>query len=315
MMYEDVCLKNRSGWNRFMGVVLWVLCGGFSSAQVPMEEIRRIIEDKHASVGVAVLVGEQEFVLNDDVRYPLMSVFKFHVALAALDKMAEEHIALDDLVFIEAESMRENTYSPLRQKYPAGRIRMAYRDMIEYTLAHSDNNTCDWLIDFVGGIGEVERYVRSLGIGDFGLTQTENSMHEDISACYDNWSTPLSTARLLKKTYETGVLPDWCFSFLEQVMRSATTGMDKFRAGLPAHAILGHKTGSSDRTAAGLKIGDNDAGVIWLPDGRKCYLVVFVKDSAETDAVNAKIMADISRLVYESLTGNSDPCGNQIFPD
>ncbi|MFR0836434.1 MAG: serine hydrolase [Barnesiella sp.] len=59
--------------------------------------------------------------------------------------------------------------------------------MIEYTVAHSDNNTCDLLIEFVGGIKNVDTYIKSLGIKDLNLTETEHDMHENIMNCYNNW--------------------------------------------------------------------------------------------------------------------------------
>ncbi len=60
--------------------------------------------------------------------------------------------------------------------------------------------------------------------------------------------------------------------------------------------------GHSDRTANGLQIGETDAGTIYMPDGELCHIAVFVKDSKESDPVNARIIADIARLVYERLT-------------
>ena len=86
--------------------------------------------------------------------------------------------------------MHKDTYSPLRDKYPNQTIFISYREILEYTLSHSDNNTCDWLIDFVGGIKHVDSYIKSLGITYLNLTETEHSMHEDIMRSYNNWSTP-----------------------------------------------------------------------------------------------------------------------------
>ena len=55
---------------------------------------------------------------NDHVRaLPLLSVFKFHVALAVLDKMDKQSISLDSIVSIKASQMPPNTYS-LRKKFP-----------------------------------------------------------------------------------------------------------------------------------------------------------------------------------------------------
>ena len=70
---------------------------------------------------------------------------------------------------------------------------------------------------------------------------------------------------------------------------------------LPANTVVGHKTGSSDRNADGMKTADNDAGLVILPDGRKYYIAAFVMDSYETDEDNANIIARISRMVYDAM--------------
>ena len=68
-----------------------------------------------------------------------------------------------------------------------------------------------------------------------------------------------------------------------------------------AKTVVGHKTGSSDRNADGMKTADNDAGLVILPDGRKYYIAAFVMDSYETDEDNANIIARISRMVYDAM--------------
>ena len=224
-----------------------------------------------------------------------MSVFKLPIAVAALKKMETENIPLDSMAYMEPEQIHKNTYSPLRDKHPQGRIRISYREAIEYTVAHSDNNTCDWLIEFAGGINNIDAYMKSLGIEDLNLTETEHDMHVNIMNCYNNWSTPLSIARLLKKIYTENVLTEEHFAFLEKTMLDCSSGKDKLKAGLPAGIPLAHKTGHSDRMPDGLQISDADAGVIYLPDGEKCFLVVLIKDSRETDRDNAGIMAGHSR--------------------
>ena len=51
-----------------------------------------------------------------------------------------------------------------------------------------------------------------------------------------------------------------------------------------------------------MKIADNDAGFVLLPDGRRYYITVFVIHSMENDSVNAQIIADISQKVYKHFT-------------
>ena len=286
--------------NIILSMILYFSCT-LAYPQIDTLEIEKIIQDKQTEVGVAILYKDKVYTLSNNKKYPLMSVFKFHVTVTALKKMEKENIALDSMVYIEPRQMLANTYSPLRDKYPGQRIHISYSDIITYTVTHSDNNTCDWLIGFVGGIEEVDGYIKSIGINAQNLTETEASMHENIMRCYNNWSTPLAVAELLKKIYTEDILTDEHFSFLEKTMLECSTGTNKLKAGLPAGVRFGHKTGSSDRTEMGIKIGDGDAGVIYMPDGDKCYVVVIIKDSKETNAENAKIMENIASAVYDSL--------------
>ncbi len=279
--------------------ILLLFCHVMSLAGNLIGEINTIIRDKKALVGVAIICGDKTFTVGNEQQYPIMSVFKLHVTLAALNKMERDGIPLDKKVHMEKAQILEDTYSPLREQYPHQSVDISYRNLITYTISQSDNNTCDWLIKFVGGINVVDAYVKSLGITGFNLTETEESMHEDIMTCYHNWSTPLSVAQLLKAVYTEKILTDEHFTFLESTMLNCASGKDKLKSGLPIDIKIAHKTGHSDRTADGVLIGDTDAGVIYLPDGEKCYAVVLIKDALESDSDNAKIMGDICRLAYQ----------------
>ena len=62
-------------------------------------------------------------------------------------------------------------------------------------------------------------------------------------------------------------------------------------AGLPREARVAHKTGSITKI-------EHDAGVVYLPAGRKPYvLVVLVRGIADAKRAH-KLIADISRAVY-----------------
>lgn len=106
-------------------------------------------------------------------------------------------------------------------------------------------------------------------------------------------------------------------AFLRSLLVSTETGADKLKAGLPARTVIGHKTGSSDRTADGIRIADNDAGYVLLPDGRSYCIAVFVTDSEEDDAANAAVIAAISAAVYDHFADdpNSGMHGSTPRPD
>jgi len=265
-------------------------------------EIRRIVQNKQAVVGVAVQFADgQRFTMHNNRCYPLMSVFKFHVAVAALQRMEREDIAPDSIITVDSTWLRFGTYSPLRDRNPGRNVRISLAELINYTLSLSDNCTCDRLIAFAGGIEAVERCARNLRIGRCHLSETGASMHDDIRLCYANRCTPRSMIRMLQAVYSGKALSSKSLELLERAMLATSTGADKLRAGLPPETRLGHKTGHSDRTEEGLQIATNDAGIVYLPDGRRYYIAVFIRDSKEDDATNASIIAAISKAVYNTV--------------
>lgn len=276
-------------------ILLSAILPACTGSETLQDAVSRAAAGHDATVGVSVRVENGPSVaVNDSIRYPVMSVFKFHVATAALNTLKLTDTPLNTEVILTRQQLPPATYSPLRDAHPDGEVRTSYRELIEYAVALSDNNACDVLIDFAGGIDSVASFVRSIGIDGFDLTQTERSMHESPERCYDNWSHPSSMTALLEKIYATDVLSPERRDFLRTVMESTTTGPDKLRAGVPQHLTLGHKTGHSDRRPDGVKPGDCDAGVVTLPDGRRLYIAVFIRDSRESDAANAAIIADIA---------------------
>lgn len=278
--------------------VLCICCMTAAAGKDLRGDIEKVIADRQATIGVAVMYGDTVITVNNSRKYPLMSVFKLHVAVTALRKMDAEGIPLDSTVLIRSEQLHENTYSPLRDRYLGQDIRISYRDIVGYTVSHSDNNTCDLLIGFTGGIDKVDSCIKSLGITDLNLTETEADMHGDIRNGYLNWSTPMSVVRLFEKIYSGEILSTEHSAFLERILLECSSGQDKLKAGLSGDVPVAHKTGHSDRLPDGTMIGDADAGAIYMPDGRKCYVSVLIMDSKETDEVNAGVMAEIAGIVY-----------------
>lgn len=261
--------------------------------------IRALTDSVRATVGVAVVFDNGDtLVVNDTHRYPTMSVFKFHQALAVLDSLARGGLPLAMRIPVRRSDLLPDTWSPLREVCPAGG-EFAVAELLTYSVAQSDNNVCDVLFRFLGGPAAVDRYVAGLGIGETVIVADEETMHRHTDNQYLNWTTPRAAVRLLERFRRGELLPDEYGDFLERTMFATTTGPDKLRGLLPAGVVVAHKTGSSDRTASGVKIADNDIGFVRLPDGREYSIAVFVMDSREDDRTNAAVIARISRLVYD----------------
>ena len=257
-----------------------------------------------AKVGVAVMVNNTDtLTVNNSDKYPMMSVFKFHQALAVCHHLQTKGISLDSVINISKEELRENTYSPLRDRFPEGNIRISLSELMEYTLQLSDNNACDILFNRILSTKETDRYIRSLGIDDFSIEMDENDMHENLDNCYSNWTTPMAAVRLINLFLEGGAVSGEYYDFIKRTMTECTTGIGRLPYPLKnTAAVIGHKTGTGDRNSDGRYIGINDIGFINLPDGNSYLIAVFVKDSAEDYETTERIIAEISSMVYKNIS-------------
>lgn len=274
----------------------------FSQNEVLRNKIQKIIQGKDATVGVALIVdGKDTLTINNNFRYPTQSVYKFHLALALLDYLNKNNLTLDHQIYVKKSDLLPNTHSPLRDDYPQGEVYLSVADLIRYTVSNSDNNGCDILFRLVGGTAVVDRYIRGLGLSEFAIAVTEEEMHGPWDVQYTNWSTPYTAAQALEIFRTQDILPQPFHDFLWDALVGTTTGGNKIKALLPEGTLVAHKTGSSYRNAEGLNAAENDIAIIQLPDGRYYSLVVFVADSMESFDVNCGIIAQISKVVYDSL--------------
>lgn len=88
---------------RLLTIVLLLLTMPIVARNDLRQEIRNIVRDKKATVGVAVQTSDGRcFTLHNSRCYPLMSVFKFHVAVAVLQRMERESISPNSLITLDA---------------------------------------------------------------------------------------------------------------------------------------------------------------------------------------------------------------------
>lgn len=289
--------------NRFLilGCFLWITISGFAQNNELRKNIQSIIENKNATVGVAIIFnGKDTLTVNNQYRYPTMSVYKFHQALAVLDNLNRRNLPLDQQIYVSKAALQPDTHSPLRDARPKGNFYMSIKELLQYSVSQSDNNACDILFDFLGGPNYVEKYIKSLGIMQIAITATEKEMHDDHNKQYANWTTPYAAVELLEKfKQQDNWFPRQSKNLLWDALVETSTGKDKIKGLLPIGTVVGHKTGNSFRNEHGLKAADNDLGFIELPNGKQLSIAVFIVNSMEDDKTNAAIIAQISKAAYD----------------
>lgn len=290
----------------FLLIIIMFLFEHFSSSQVDSLKLRieRISNSGRSSVGVALLGIENNdsIAIQGEYKFPMQSVYKFHLALAVLKQVDLGKLSLDQNIFVKKSELLPNTWSPLRDKHPGGNLNIKLSEIITYTVAHSDNNGCDILFRLLGGPKNVEQFIHQCGIKDVAIVATEEEMHKTWDIQFKNYSTPMAAALLLKKFYQQKLLSEGSTRFLLKVMYATVTGSNRLKGKLPQKTELAHKTGSSGANEQGITAACNDIGIVTLPNGKHYAIAVFVTNSKDNDELNAAIIADISKAVWDYYT-------------
>lgn len=288
--------------NRILLLSILLVISGYTFSQNSQLEdnIKIITKGKKATVGVAAIFdGKDTLVMNNQYRYPTMSVYKFHLALAVLDHLNKNNLPLETMVHVDKADLLPDTHSPLRDSKPLGNFDISIADLLKYSVSNSDNNACDILFKYIGGTDVVDKYIKGLGISDISITATEAKMHETPENQYLNWTTPLATVQLLEMFLKKNILPAKYSDFLKKLMVETTTGKDKIRYLLPDDVVVGDKTGSSFRTEFGIKVAENDMAFVTLPNGKQYTIAIFIMNSTEDDCTTNSLISGISRIVYD----------------
>lgn len=261
-------------------------------------KLNRFIKAQDAQIGVAVIKDKNSWIINNK-KFPLLSVFKYFIALKVLEASDNGEAFLNKEITITKDMVDEKLYSPMLEKYKSFPFQIKISDLLRYMISQSDNNACDILIDYSGGIRELESYIHDKGYGAIEIQVNEKQMNEDIEKQYLNKAYPIDVIKLMKYVREDKFLLKDSKHFLNEIMINTTTGENKLKAGIPQNIVIGHKTGSSSRKIDGTKIADNDAGFVILPNGNVYYIAVMIENSKLSDTENANIISTLSEIVYE----------------
>lgn len=275
--------------------------GGLWQARPSIERIASGID---ARVGVAAwdLESGDTLTVGGTGRYPMQSVYKFPLALAVLHRVDRGELSLNQKIQVTNSDLLPDTWSPLREKYPGGNVDLPLSEILRYTAGQSDNNGCDILFRLLGGPAAVQTYLRTLGINDIAVVSTEGEMHAQPDLQYQNWSTPLAMAGLLRAFDRGEVLSDSSTAFLRRVLEESPTGPRRIRGLLPPGTVVAHKTGSSGADGRGIIAATNDVGIITLPSGKHVVLAVFVSDASAGEQKCEETIALIARSVWDAVS-------------
>jgi beta-lactamase class A len=302
---------------------------GIFFAAVAATKLASIAANFDGVVGIAAIDLDtgQRIVYHEIESFPLASSYKVPVAIAFLQRVDRGEVSLDTPVTLGPDDFHAGA-SVIADEAKGQPVTLTLRDLFVHMVRDSDNSAVDYIFAHYVSPKEVMKTLRAIGVKGVDVSRPEAmiigemldegdtietraryaervksiSTSAQIEGLKRFWrdgrdtATPIGLADMYVKLYrhEVGLKPE-SEELLMKAMRETATGPDRIRAGIPADAALAHKTGTMPGTL-------NDAGIITTADGKHhIAIAVFTKWSQGAEADRAKVVAAMTRAVYEDL--------------
>ena len=241
----------------------------------------------------------RELLINPGVSFHAASTMKVPVMLEVYRQAREGRLSLDERLPVKNEfksiadgstfsvSPADDSEQTLYKKVGSTET---VRELLRLMITESSNLATDIVIERVSP-ARVMELMRRMGARDIKVFRGVED-GKAFERGLNNTTTARDLLVLLRAIAEGRAVSRAASKEMNDILLAQKFN-EGIPAGLPAAARVAHKTGSITKI-------EHDAGIVYVP-GRKPYvLVVLVRGIAE-EARAHKLIADISRAVYEDL--------------
>ncbi len=298
------------------------------------KNIQQLEKESGGLIGLAIydLNSRQGFDYKGHEPFPMLSVFKFPIAVHTLKLVEKGEFNLSDSIQFTDQYLRWG-YSRLTNKSDENLGQFfSYQELLEQMVLVSDNSACDILIEKTGGPQAITQTLIDFGIQGINIKRSEheqhadlylidqdklpmmsynnflqaieNASHEDLQKGFQNFlkekrdaSSPLAMIQLMQKFQNGTLLNDQNTVYLKDLMIKAPIRNTLIKSGVPPGAKVAHKSGGMF-DVDGVNGAENDVALIYLPEKKEpVLLAIFVKGS--------KLNRDQRSNLFKTLTQNS----------
>jgi beta-lactamase class A len=215
-------------------------------------------------------------------------------------------------------------------------VALSVRNLLELMLLISDNSATDAVLSLLGGPAAVDSGLRGLGLEGIRVdrsirrlisdwsgvavpadslysierfdslinalhTESKKAAAKRFAADPRDTATPEAMAEFLLKIQKQALLLPESNALLLDILGRCRTGEKRLKGVLPRGAAAAHKTGTLGGTIS-------DVGVLTLPGNTgHVSIAVFIRSLESEAADRERVIADISRAVYDYFVFTSGP--------
>lgn len=288
------------------------------------------------TVGIATLHLDQPghiTAFNGNERFPLASVCKVPIAMHILALVDEGKLSLDQDIEVLPRDVMAGVSDIARQWPRQQTFRIG--ELIQLMVARSDNTAEEALFRIGGGGLAITEHLRQWNIRgvrvdrserhrtldvngvkhypppeqwtDAGFAQLINAIPPDVRYASIRKSlkdprdtgTPNATVTMFARLFRGEALSRISTAFLIDVLKSTITFPTRLKGALPFGTVVAHKTGA-DATVNSFSAATNDSGVIFLPNGGRLAISVYVKASTRSDAERDDVIAQSALAAFDA---------------
>lgn len=282
-------------------VVLGSACSQTKQKAELLKDLQKLADSFKGKVGIGLmgLDFEDSLYLNNEIKFPMQSVYKFPLAIVILDKVDKGELKLEQKIEIKRGSLEKETWSPMLKDSTGEIIKMSVGELLRYSVSKSDNNACDLLFTLAGGTEKVHQYFRNKGIKGMAIKATEAEMHKDWEKQYTNWCHPDAMTKVFSLFYKGKLLLPESNAFLMKLMIESENPAKRIKGLLPENAEVAHKTGTGGQNDKGIIAATNDVGIVRLPNGKHYALVIYLCNYEGTYEQGELLIAKLSKKIWE----------------
>jgi beta-lactamase class A len=291
---------------------LFAMTTGAWAAQTPQRaqnslegaksEVEKLIAASGAEqVGVAVYDPEtkQTLLVNERANFHAASTMKLPVMMEVFRRADKKRIPLNEPVevknkfysIVDGSEYRLNRDDDSDQEiYGLIGQRMPVIALVDRMITWSSNLATNLLVEKVKA-ESVTELMRELGAKDIQVLRGVEDP-KAFQAGKNNMTTAYDLMLLLRLIAENKFLNGRVCEKMVEIL-SAQRFNDGIPAGLPSATRVAHKTGNITKH-------NHDAAIVYAP-GRKPYVIVVLTKGIPEQKRSAKLIADISRVVYQAM--------------
>ncbi|QUQ63483.1 class A beta-lactamase [Kutzneria sp. CA-103260] len=224
-------------------------------------------------------------------RFLMCSTHKV-LAVGAILRLRQQQPGLLDRV-IHYDQSQVLSYAPITSQHVADG--MTVSALCDAALRVSDNTAVNLLIGLLGGPPAVTAFVHDLGETMTHLDRVEPDVNVGAPGDERDTTIPAYFAADLRKVTLGDGLDSAGRDLLVNWMKSATTGLDLVRAGVPKNWAAADKSGSGAQGEV------NDVAVVWPPTGAPLVVTAFTVPTDPKSTAGRATIAEATAIAVKQL--------------